>query len=209
MSCSIALAWTARIWFRDCRLDLEKQLLGVWARATNSAALLDMLEGEGVAMQQQLSLMLEEQTRREAAAAHAEQNVPAVFSLKCGQIEVLEGQLFPQFDDAVMLKTAIVQAHNHAIARDATSLLELWAASNSVRQKIHLTRWSIELDELAAAHKLEHIKELQIFHVDRATCQLLESGTTRKGTAADKQMELLLQHSKCMHVRVWASVSPC
>jgi hypothetical protein len=187
---------------RDCKLDLDKQTAGVWKQVTNTVALLDMYESEAAEAKAGIHRLDEAQRIREVETTLGEQNVPVTFTIKAGQMEVTEGQLLPSFEDAVMLNRAIVHALNESIVEGATSVLGTQRSYNTARQKIHFTNWSIQLDDLARRHKQEHIKELQLFHVNRAACQYLECGSIAKVTAMDKQMELLLEHSTLMHVRL-------
>ena len=185
----------------DCKLGVDKQADAAWAQLAHTVATWDMLDAEK-------AHVTRNQQQAEQAARHTssecklgESNVPVVFELRGAQMEAFNSQLLVGLGDAALLNSAAVRRLNAVIVDEARKLLKYQRECDQVRDAAHRTQWTIQRDALAAQHKHEHIQELQLLHLGREVSQLLEPHAGARAKSAEKQLELMLTHSRLMHVR--------
>ena len=185
----------------DCKLGVDQQADAAWAQLANTVATWDMLDAEKahVARTQQQAEQAARQTASECKLG--ESNVPVVFELRGAQMEASNLQLLVGLGDAALLNSAAVRRLNAVIVDEARKLLKCQRECDQARDAAHLTQWTIQRDALAAQHKHEHIQELQLLHLGREVSQLLEPHAGARAKSAEKQLELMLTHSRLMHVR--------
>ena len=188
--------------YRDCKLHTDTQAAAAWHRASRTHAQLQAysrsIEGLLTALQSQSEAC----AARDRDHCVHEQNVPITLTLSGGQVEATRGQALPTLSDAALLSRDIVAHRNAQVALHGSDVLGATRDCAAERQARHLVTWSLEMDDLAARHKREHVRELQLVHVTRDVAQVLEGGADGPAPRSPaKQAELMLEHGSLTHVR--------
>lgn len=129
-------------------------------------------------------------------------DVPIVFVGCGGQVEVTEHQLLPDMQTAVLIKKDWVQTLNEKVHWQAAKVLECVQDCSDLRSRQQAVAWGLSLSDLAADHKAEHAKELQLFHVTRGVQNLLDCNRSEavKKTPEAKVLERLRELNQRVQV---------
>ena len=179
---------------------LDDQIACSWHALAMSAATWDAYDAERAQLLHSLRASESSVRQQLADLNKAEQDIPVTFDLKCGQVEALEPGSLCSLKGSAMLKKSVVQALNDKILQEGQDALHIMQDSRAMQKDMHAAHWDIDLDSLAAKHKQEAVRELQLLHIGRDVAKLWDSKPSMQTTPA-KHMELTLSHSKLMHVR--------
>lgn len=138
-------------------------------------ATLDAYDAETVCLGKKLQASDDETEKLMHDALVCSINVPVVFTGCGGQVEITEDTLVPDMHHAVLVHKDHINMHNSAIKQQAGKVLELRQICSHLRSRQQGIAWEISMSDLAAEHKAEHVKELQLFHVTREVQHLIDS----------------------------------
>eukprot|EP00892_Ulva_mutabilis_P005361 jgi/Ulvmu1/3197/UM015_0238.1 len=166
--------WAQIMHYRDCRLGLLEKLAQAWGDGAACVSVMDAYAAEHMCLTNKVQEAHQQLEQVHINIQYNTIDVPIVFAGRGGQIEVTEGQLLPDMQNAVLVKRDIIQALNHAVQEQAAKVLELLEDCSQLRSNKAAIAWESSLSDLAAEHKSEHVKELQLFHVTRGVQALLD-----------------------------------
>lgn len=159
---------------RDCRIGQLEKLARAWEAGAEVVATLDAYVAESTCLSNKLQAAHEKSAKLAQDNIDLSVDVPVVFSGYGGQVEITEDQLLPDMQHALLVNRDRINVLNCAIHQQATRVLELLQDCSQLRSKQQGIAWDLSMSDLAAEQKLEHVKELQLFHVTRDVQGVLE-----------------------------------
>lgn len=159
---------------RDCRIGELERLVCAWDAGAEVGATLDSYLAESKCLSNKLQAAQGKISKLTQDNVNLSVDVPVVFVGQGGQVEITEDQLLPDMQHALLVNRDRINVLNDAIHQQATKFLELLQDCGQLKSRQQGIAWALSMSDLAAEHKMEHVKELQLFHVTREVQDLLD-----------------------------------
>lgn len=126
-------------------------------------------------------------------------NLPLLFQLKQGQVEVESSGVVTDLRDAVMIKRGVVADLNAAVVQFGTEKVDIMLETKSFRREIHMVNWEIQCLELRASEVAQNTKYIQLLRVTKSLQELLKGGEDTRNAAEIALLEKEIEHGQRVH----------
>uniref|UniRef100_A0A7S3D8R0 Cilia- and flagella-associated protein 43 n=1 Tax=Palpitomonas bilix TaxID=652834 RepID=A0A7S3D8R0_9EUKA len=126
-------------------------------------------------------------------------NLPLLFELKQGQVEVKGSGVVTDLRDAVMVQRGVVTELNSGVVQLGNEKVDIMKETKTFRRDIHMVNWEIQGLELKADEVAQNTKYIQLLRVTKGLQELLKGGEDTRNAAEIALLEKEIEHGQRVH----------